>query len=192
MVAIHAEVAATDTRESRAALRLRDQLLQITESGAWHGVASVEHRVNGDAGHLFARGEIEQREQMRVDRVHAARPDQADEVQRARVRLGLVARAEERLIAEEAAISDRLGDAHEILLDDAPGAEVQMTDLTVPDLATWQAHCLSRRFQQRLRCSRPESVPRWHVCHRDRIAFFFGAITPAIEDEENYRGAWRR
>ena len=58
-------------------------------------------RVDRDARHLSRGAQIDEREQMRVDRVHAAVADQSDEVNGSAALLGRVARLDEYRICEE-------------------------------------------------------------------------------------------
>ena len=135
MIAVHPVVAATHAADRRAALRRRHQLLEVAESGARHRVAAVEHDLDRDTRHLLTLREVEQREQMGVDRVHATLADQTDEMQGAPAGLHPAAHVDEDRVLEEAAVLDRVVDAHEILLHHAAGTEVEMTDLAVSHLS---------------------------------------------------------
>ena len=183
MIAVHAVVPAAHAGDLRAALRESHQLLEVPESGARHGVAAVEHRLDRHVRHALPLGQLEQREQVRVDRMHAPRADQPDEVQRATIRDDTPACVHEHGVREEAAVLDRIVDPNEILLDDTTRAEVQVSDLAVAHLSAGQADRFLRRCEQRARRARPEAIPGRHVRHRDRVALALGAITPTVEDE---------
>ncbi len=193
MVAIHPEVATADAPDGRASRRRGEELLEITPPGAGHRVAAVEHHLDRHARHLFALGEVEQRNQVRVDRVHAARADQPHEMERAAGARHLPALLHEHRINEESAVGDRLRDSHQILLHHSAGAEVEVPHLAVADLAARQADGFAGGLEEGARRVRPESVPGRHRRHRDRVPLALGAISPSVEDEEDdRRGTGRR
>jgi hypothetical protein len=49
-----------------------EELLHVAEPRGRHGVAAVEQRMHHDPRHLLLLGEIDQREEMFVERVDAA------------------------------------------------------------------------------------------------------------------------
>jgi hypothetical protein len=79
-------------------------------------------------------GEVDEREEVPVEPVHAARADQPEQVQRPAVSLDLLARGDERRVLEERAVGDRLRDADHVLEHASAGTQVQVADLAVPHL----------------------------------------------------------
>ena len=81
----------------------------------------------------------DQGDEVPVIGVDAARPDQADEMQRSRAGDRAVARGEERGPLEERSVGDRGIDPRQVLEDRASRAEVQVADLGVAHLPRRQA-----------------------------------------------------
>ena len=103
--------------------------------------------------------------------VDAAVGDQADQVQAAAraVRAALAGGAQ-RLVLEEAAVGDRVVDPRQVLLDDRPGAEVEVADLGVAHLPVRQADVAALGRELRVRIAVPELVEDRGVGLRDRVA----------------------
>ncbi len=78
--------------------------------------------------------EANSRQQMRVERVHAAAAQQREQVQGATAFLQRAAEIYEWRELLEFTRRDRLGDPHHVLGDDPAGAEIEMPDFAVPDL----------------------------------------------------------
>jgi len=74
-----------------------------------------------------------------VEGVHAAGPDQSHQVQRAVPSLHYLAELHEGGQAEELARLDRLGNAHHVLRHHAARAQVQVADFAVADLSLGEA-----------------------------------------------------
>src|SRR5436305_10927203 len=102
-----------------------------------------------DARHLLTRAKVDQREEMLVDRVNTAAPNETDEVNGPAVALRDVAGLDEGGIREERLVPNRFSDAHQVLHHDAAGAEVQMPDLAVSHLTFGEANREARRLEQR-------------------------------------------
>jgi hypothetical protein len=192
VVAIHPVVSATDAADDRTSLRRGQQLLEVAEPRAGHGVSPVEHDLDGDARHVLPLRELEQRQQMRVDGMHAARANEADEMQRAPGCLHTATGVDEDRVLEEASVLDGVVDADEILLHHTTRAEVEVTDLAVAHLSARQPDRFLRRRKQGTRRARPQPVPGGNVRHRDRVALALGAVTPPVEDEKDDRRGTRR
>ena len=122
------------------------------------------------------RGEIDEREQVLVDRVHAALAEQPHQVERATRGLRPLAGAEEGLVTEEAAVGDRLGDPDEVLHHHAAGAEIEVPDLAVPHLPARKPHRQSGGIEQRPGRTSHERDPT-SACRPSRWRF-----PPALRD----------
>ena len=105
--------------------------------------------------------------------VHAAIADQAEEVQAAarfrRAREGLF----EHFVGRQFAVGDRLGDARQILIDDASGAQVQVADFRVAHLAVWQAHVRAARAEPAVRIGGQEVFVERGAAEDGRVAVAF-------------------
>src|SRR2546429_6310982 len=93
----------------------------------------------------------------------------------------LAAQLDQRGDVEEGARIDRLRDAHDVLRHDAAGAEVQMPDFAVADLAFGEAHGETGRVEQRAWRLRPEAMPGGRPAELDRVPHLAGTEAPAIE-----------
>ncbi len=164
------------------------QPLHKPQTGFRQRVATVEPRVDRDRKPR-ALSELHRREEVRVEGVHAARPDQADEMQCAAGSPHRVAQLQERRQPEEVARVDGPRDAGDVLRHHAARPEVQVADLTVADLSVGEANGESGGSEQRVRRARPESVPGGRVTQLDGVAFAAGAEAPTVEHDEDDRGA---
>ena len=126
------------------------------------------------------RGELDQRLQVAVGRVHAAFRDEPDEVH-AR---GVAQRLEQHLVLGQRPVLDRLVDAHEVLLDDRPRAEVEVADLRVAHLPLGQPYARAAGGQRGVVVLLPESVEHRRVGERDRVARPIRRQPPAVEDHQ--------
>ncbi len=128
-------------------------------------------------------------EQVLVERVNSACPNQSDHVQRAVVPTCLLDQLHERRNSKELARLDRLRNPHDILRDDAAGAEIQMAHFTVADLSLGKSDGQAGRFEQRARRALPQFVPRRRIAELDRVALAAGTEAPAVEHNQHNRGA---
>ena len=107
--------------------------------------------------------------------------------------LAALERAAEDGVLEERAVLDRLVHAHEILEEDATGADRQVPDLGVAHLAVRQPDRGARRFELRMREIAPEPVEDGRVGELDGVPGAGRRNPPAVEDDERYEGeaaAW--
>ena len=112
-----------------------------------------------DVGHALLGGELDHRLDVLPAGVHAAVGDEAEQMEAAAwAAQGPVAGRQQRLVFEEAAVGDRLVDPREVLLDDRPGAEVEVADLRVAHLALRKADVATLRGEARMGEVGPETV----------------------------------
>src|SRR5438552_170392 len=116
--------------------------------------------------------------------MHAAIGNQAKEME-----LAATARVlhcvQQNGMLEEVSVLDHQLDASRIHVDDAPGANVQMTDFAVAHLIVWQPNVLATGVDQRVRIFAEQAVINWLAGKGDGVGFGFGAVSPAIEDDED-------
>ena len=148
-------------------------------------VAPVEKAVDGDRGDPVADAQLDAGEQMPVERVHAARTQQADEVERAAALPHAGAQLDQRRELVELAALDALGDADEVLGNHPAGAEVQVADFAVPHLAFGKADGEAAGVQQGARIGLPEPVPDRGGGQLDRVPFAFGPVAPAVQHHQD-------
>jgi hypothetical protein len=191
LVAVHRVVAAHHRRDDGAAAVLAEQiheLLHEAEPRLRRSVAPVEPCVDCHR-QVVEVAEHDGGDQVLIERVHAAVADQAKEVERTATPLHGRAQLDQRRQAEELAGLDRLGDAHDVLRHDATRAEVQVSHFAVADLALGKSHREPRRVEEGAWRPAPEAVPRGRVPELDGIAFAAGAEAPAVEHDQDDRGA---
>src|ERR1043166_9602186 len=165
-----------------------EQLLHESQSGGRPSIPPVEPGVDRH-GQLVSPPELDGREEMLVQRMDPAGPDQPDEVQRAAALACACTQLDERGQAEELAGLDGLRDAHDVLRHDAAGAEVKVTHLAVADLPVGKSHGESGRVEERARRLGPEAMPDGRVTELDGVAFAAGTKAPAVEHDHDDRGA---
>src|SRR5437667_9431344 len=86
---------------------------------------------------------------------------------------------------EEVAILNHQLDSRRIHMDDSPGADVQMSNFTVAHLIVRQADVLPAGMNQRVGVLAQQAVVCGLAGEGDGISFGFGAVSPAIEDDED-------
>ena len=187
MVAIHSVVAAADRRNRADAdlLALRLELLEVRLRALRRHVTAVEERVDVDLGDALLLRHLEQRVEVTLVAVHAARGDEAHEMNRAALFLGILHDGDERLVLEEIAVLDVARDARELLVDEAARADVRVADLGVAHLAVRQADELAGCLEVTGVIVCEEAVEDRSLRFLHRVALIeLAAETAAIHDDE--------
>jgi hypothetical protein len=143
-------------------------------------VAPVGERMDHQVLDALLRGQLDQRLQVPVRRVHAAFGHQPDQMH---ARRG-VQRIQDHLVLGQRAVLDRLVDPHEVLLDDRPSAEVEVAYLGVAHLPGRQPDRLAAGGQRRVVVLRPQLVEHRRVGERDRVPRSVRRQPPTVEDDE--------
>ncbi|OPZ12829.1 MAG: hypothetical protein BWZ07_01046 [Alphaproteobacteria bacterium ADurb.BinA280] len=89
-------------------------------------------------------------------------------------------------IAKKLASLDGVIDAAQILIDDASGTEVHMTNFGVSHLACGQSDMHARGFNQRVRMLCQQGIPVRCSGHRNGIVRRRLAIAPAIQNQQHH------
>ena len=89
---------------------------------------------------LRAPAELHSRQQVLVERVHAAGSDQPHHVQRTVVATDVLDQLGQRGNAKELSRLNGLGNANDILRNHATRAEIEMADFAVAHLSFWKAN----------------------------------------------------
>jgi hypothetical protein len=140
--------------------------------------------VDDDLGDPEARAHGDERLEVVPAGVHAAVGDQADEVHALEA---LEGRAQDRVLGERP-VGDGLVDPGEVLLDDRPGAEVEVADLAVAHLALRQPDRRPARGQLRVREALEQPVEDRRAGEVDGVAGPGRGDPPAVEDDEDGGG----
>ena len=189
LVAVHRVVAAAD-RGDAAAPQLVALALQREQRGfraLGRRVAPVEEGVHAHVAHASAHGHLQQRLDLRLVTVHAARREQAQDMQRLSGRARGFQRFDEHLVSRELAGLDRVLDAGVVLVDDAPGADVHVTHFRVAHLVLGQADPFFRGVDGGVRIARHECVPARLPRLADRVVLALFAMAEAIEYDQQDR-----
>ena len=134
LVAVHRVVAADDRRDA-----VGGQRREVGHRRLGRDVAPVGEGVDPrPVLHPLALGEREQRPEVVDVRVHAALRDEAEQVHRAAALAGATEGADERLVRHERPVLDGAGHADEVLVQDPPRPDREVSDLRVPHLAVRQ------------------------------------------------------
>ncbi len=127
-VAVHAEVATDDGGDARAGRPQAFRALgQKIRAAGGRGIASIGEGVDHDVMHAGLVSRFRQRDEMRVVAVHTAIGKEAEEVEPFSARF--FESGAEDFVAGEFAVGDRFVNPGEVLIDDAPGAEIEVADL---------------------------------------------------------------
>src|SRR5262245_28839731 len=100
--------------------------------------------------------------------------------------LAAVECSDQRRILEERAVLDRVVHTHQVLEQDAPGADRQVPDLRVPHLPVREADRLSRGLQRGVRVLAPQPVEDGRLRELDRVPRPGRGQPPPIEDDQRY------
>ena len=93
-------------------------------------------------------------------------------------------------IAEELAVTDRLGYPGEVLIHHTAGTEVHMADLGVAHLPVRQAHIHAGAGDQAVRLGGEQVVVNRGVGRINGVVLGIVAVTEAIQDDQ-HQGFWR-
>ena len=156
LVAVHREVAADDAADPARADLVHPalDLGEVLHAALGRGVAAVGEGVHDEVLDPPLGGELDQRLQVAVGRVHAAvghEPDQVDALRPAERRL-------QHLVLGQRAVLDRGVDARQVLGDDRAGPQVEVADLGVAHLPLGQPDARPHRDQLRVRVLGPQLV----------------------------------
>ena len=132
-----------------------------------------------DVIHLRDVDELQQVVQRRVD---AARGRQAHQVQVLAAGLGIAVRRLDLRILQDAVVGTGAVDLHQVLIHDAPGADVQVARLRVAHLSVGQPHIAARGLQLGVGIVRLQvvHVGRGRLCYR--VALPLVADAPAVQN----------
>ena len=142
VVPVHGVVAAHDGGNLAHAdfLQLVHQFLDVVLAAGGGHVPAVHKAVDEHFLHAHALGHFQQSVQVGVVAVHAAVGQQAHQVERLAVVLGVVHGLQQGLVLIHVAVLGGLGDAGQLLVDNAARADVGVAHFAVAHLAVRQAH----------------------------------------------------
>ena len=152
----------------------------------WRDVAAVGERVDPrPVSHPLTLGQHEQRAEVVDVRVHSAVRDEPEQMDVSPAFARAPERGDERGVLGERAVGDREVHAGEVLEEDPPRADREVTDLGVSHLPGRQPHGLTRRGESRVREALPERVEHRRSRELDGVPRPGRCDTPAVEDDED-------
>src|SRR5262249_56028848 len=87
---------------------------------------------------------------------------------------------------EEGPVLDRLVDAHQVLVEPAPGADREVSHLAVSHLTRRQPRRLAGGLDRRVREVPPEPVEHRRLRELDRVPRPSGGAAPAVANHQRY------
>jgi hypothetical protein len=158
-VAVHREVAADDRADAADAVQPLLEASERLRSRLGQRVAPVGERVHDEVLDPGLPGDLHERLQVPVRRVHAAGRDEPDQVHARRI----LQRRLQHLVAGQRPVRDGLVDPREVLRHDRAGAEVEVADLGVAHLPLRQADGLALGGQRGVSVPGPQLVEHRRV-----------------------------
>ena len=120
--------------------------------------------------------------------VHAAVADQAHQVHALAGFPGRIHGMDQRRFLKERSVLNVLGDAGQLLIDDAARADVEVADLAVAHLAVGQAHVHAAGADLGMRIAGHERIQPGRALLIDRIALMSGIDAEAVHDDKGRHG----
>src|SRR5258708_6897865 len=130
---------------------------------------------------------------MSLLRMHTAVGEQAEQMESPLAHARVLHRREQDGMREELAILDHQVDARDVHVNDAAGADVEMPDFAVAHLSFRKADERSAGMNERVGIFAQQPVVSGLARQRDCVGFGLGAVSPAVEDDEDERfgtGHW--
>jgi hypothetical protein len=119
-------------------------------------------------------------------RVHAAVRDEAEEVNVSPALTRSLEGTTKCRVLEDRPVCNGHVHAHQILEEDAAGADREVADLRVPHLPLGQSDGGAGGCERGVGIGRPEPVEDGRICELDRIARSGRGEAPAVENDERY------
>src|SRR6266702_5358318 len=122
---------------------------------------------------------------MGLIRVHATIRYQAEKMKLSSISSHVLHGIEQYRMFEEFAVLNHQLDTRRIHVNDAPRADVQMSNFAIAHLIVRQADVLAAGMNQSVGIFAQESVVSGLAGKGNRVGFGFSAVSPAIEDDED-------
>ncbi len=192
-VTIHRVVASTHARDlTRVVLtHLLLQLLQVAGAAGRQGIAPIHECMHEDAVHIILLRHFQESVKVGLMGMHATVRNQTQQMQLPPAGTSIAHSSQQRGIRKKIAVLNHQLDASAIHNYNAPGADVEVSDLAVAHLPFGKAdigtagvdECVGMLAQQPVVCGLARE--------RDSVGFGLGTIAPAIEDDED-EWSWSR
>ncbi len=160
------------------------QLLDETLAAARVGIAAVHETMDERAVDFILGGDVAQLEQMLQRRMHAAVGGKAHEMDADAVLAGIVERADDLGILQNRIVAAGAVDFDQILVDDAPGADVEVAHLRIAHLPVGQTDVLAVGAQLRVGITLGHGRDISGMNRRNDVGPVVAAVAPAVENHQ--------
>src|SRR5689334_6630618 len=120
-------------------------------------------------------------------RMDAAIREQAAEVKLASATARVLDALQQNWIRVQIAFLNHQVDLGDVHINNAPGADVQVSDFTVPHLPRRQPDIASAGMNQGVGKFFQQTIVIRLACQRDSVGFGWGRVSPSIENDEYQR-----
>ena len=148
------------------------------------GVAAVHEAVHEGIFEAVGRRDVAQLEKVLERRVHAAVRHEAHEMHVHAVLFGMFERCLDLGVLQDRIVAAGAVDLHQILVDHAAGADIEVPDLRVAHLAVGQADVLAVGAQLGMGIFRRHGRDIFGMDGRNDIGLVVAAVAPAVEDHQ--------
>ena len=188
VVAVHGPVAAAEGGDAADPCPL-DLLLHLgheTGGAARIGVAAIGDHVHTHVFEPSLGCPVQQTSQVVDVAVHPTVGTEPDQMEAAFPLQQLVCQRVEGWVGVDAAVSDGLADAHQLLADDPTRADGEVADLRVAHLVVGQTHGAAAGFDQGVGVGMPEGVHHRCAGCTNGVVLALRGVAPAIENGQNH------
>ena len=184
-VAVHGVITADD--RGHLARRCGHVLFEVGDealAAARVGVAAVHEAVHERIFDLIFGGDVAEFEKMLQRRVHAAVRHEAHEMHVHAVFLGVFERGFHLRVLHDRVVAAGAVDLHEVLINDAAGADIEVSHLRIAHLSVGQADVLAvgAQFGMGVFFGHGRNVFGMHG--RNDVRLIVTAVSPAVEDHK--------
>src|SRR5258705_10218839 len=117
--------------------------------------------------------------------MYAAIGNKSEEVEAAASAARVLHGGEQHRVGEKLPILDHQFDTRAIHMDDSAGADIEVSDFTVAHLTVRQPNVFPAGMDKRVGIFAEQTIVGGLARQRDGIGFRLGAITPAVENDED-------
>ena len=193
LVAVHGVVAANEAHELSRFTGFRKLALERfhkSQTALGIGVAAVHESVNVDMLNAFTAGKVDEGQKMVKTRMYAAVGKESHQVKRLAGSFEVLKHRAAFGLLKELILRTGAVDAHQILIDHAAGADVEVADFGIAHLTFGQAYVFAVGAKLRVRVPGGKTFNEGRVRRADGVGRVCGtaADAPAVENHEKNFG----
>ena len=189
VVTVHGEVTADHGGETTLAQTGEQGVEQLDGGlgGARRYVTAIQEGVEVDLLGATLGGHLDHAHDVLFVAVYATRGHQTHDVNGLALGHGSVDSLGQLDVLEEVAVLDVLGDAGQLLIDDATGTDVGVAHFGVAHLAVRQTHVQAGAGDQGAGVVTGQAVQVRGLGGSDGVVLLLGAVAPTVHDDQNQR-----